>query len=138
MRFFARKNSSAGWPFWLLVAAWFFANTPQVGVYEFVSWMGQARHFSHQQRLQIEVAVFFTGQQESAASLAEHAPEKPFLPIVPAEAVLKKIELAVQSTSEVLPPVIVAAVYAEGMGTVPEPRRDEPPHEPPRVSLMDS
>ena len=133
----SRKRRSAGWPFWLLIAAWFCANTPQVAVYEAVSWFANARHFTHQQRLHTEVADFLAGRS-APLQLAgtKPAPSKPFLPVVPADAILKKIELAVQFTSELLPPAVRAVVRADEEPRVPDAFRAQPPHEPPRALVV--
>lgn len=133
MIFRPHKRRSAGWPFWVLIAAWFCANTPQVAVYEAVSWLGNARHFSHQQRLQIDVVSVLTGDKAVLHLTAADTPAKPFLPVVPTDAVLKKIELAVQSTSELLPPIACPLARVESKSQVPDSLRDRPPHEPPRV-----
>ncbi|HEX2855001.1 MAG TPA: hypothetical protein VHO24_17335 [Opitutaceae bacterium] len=137
MTFPSRKRRSAGWPFWVLIAAWFCANTPQVAVYEFVSWLGSARHFSHQQRLQNDVVSVLTGDDASQLFMeGSEAPATPFLPVVPTDAVLKKIELAVHHTSELLPPPVRALARAESESLVIGALRDRPPLEPPRARLV--
>ncbi len=132
-----RKRRSAGWPFWLLIAAWFCANSPQVAVYELVTWIGNARHFSHQQRLHADVASILAGENASTLVAAVNdAPGEPLLPPIPAEASLKKIELAMQRTSEFLPPATRAHLSVESTPLLPDTLRDQPPHEPPRARLM--
>jgi hypothetical protein len=131
----SRNRRSAGWPFWVLIAAWFCANTPQVAVYEFVSWAGQARHFSHQQKLQNDVVSALTGDKgPELVAGANKGPSKPFLPVIPTDAVLKKIELAVQPTSEFLPPLACVLPRAEMENVVAGSLRERPPHEPPRAA----
>lgn len=128
------RRKASRWPFWLLLAAWFCANSPQAATYEVVVWLGSARHFSHQQRLTAEVVLALTGRSlESIPVVAKSAPAKPSVPPVPVEAMLKKIELAVQDTSEWLPPDVLALVRAESAPLMPDSFRAAPPHEPPRL-----
>ena len=131
-----RKRTSARWPFWLLMAAWFCANSPQAVTYELIIWLGNARHFTHQQRLHTEVAsVLAAHALGKLFATAKAAPERPFAPPIPADATLKKIELAVHRTSELLPPALRAVVWAD-LGTAPSDALCEPPpHEPPRMGL---
>ena len=130
----SRTCSVRRWPFWLLLAAWFCANSPQAATYEIVLWLGNARHFSHQQRLSAEVAFVLAGEPAAAVVAVAKAPsEKPFAPSVPTEATLKKIELAVQETSELLPPALRALVRTESAPLLPDALRAAPPSEPPRA-----
>ncbi len=130
----SRNRKPSRWPFWLLLVAWFCANSPQAASYRLIAWMGEARHFSHQQRLTLEVATALGGEQARAAFAAvKAAPEKPFAPSIPAEATLKKIELAVQATNELLPPAVRVLVRTERASPVPDSVRAAPPSEPPRA-----
>ena len=134
---FSRKRSPARWPFWLLLAAWFCANSPQAATYALLTWLGEARHFSQQQRLTAEVAAVLTGAEAPVAFAA--APDttvRPFAPPVPADATLKKIELAVERTVEVLPSAVREKMRVARAMALPEPRRAAPPHEPPRARLV--
>lgn len=129
-----RHRRSSRWPFWLLLAAWFCANSPQAATYEVIVWLGEARHFSHQQRLTLEVATALGGEQARAAFFtATDSSEKPLAPPIPAEATLKKIELAVHDTSELLPPALRALARTERAILLPDSVRAAPPSEPPRI-----
>lgn len=133
----ARAHSPARWPFWLLVAAWLCANSPQTLTYELVVWGGSARHFTHQQRLTAEVASLLAGGPAPEAVVAKsESPAKPFAPPVPAEATLKKIELAMQRAAEWLPSALRAQVRCALTQTLPDPLRAAPPHEPPRAAFV--
>ena len=128
------RSSSARWPFWLLVAAWWCANTPQVAVYTGLAWLAEARSFSHQHRLSTDVAFVLAGKSTPPriARAVKSAPSRPVAP-VPAEAVVKKIPLAFESVAEVLPPALRATRPAMIAWAFPETFRAPPPHGPPRV-----
>ena len=129
------RRGTARWPFWLLLAAWFCANSPQAATYEIVVWLGEARHFSHQQRLSAEVAFILAGERAPAVmAAARAAPERPFAPPVPAEATLKKIDLLVTLATELMPPTVRAFVPGVSAVKVPASPWCEPPVEPPRLA----
>lgn len=133
----SRHRSAARWPFWLLLAAWVCANSPQAATYALLAWLGEARHFSHQQRLTAEVASLLAGERAPGPGVAmTDAPAKPPAPPLPAEAVLKKLDLAVERT--VGPQFRQAAGKICGASgwTMPDPRRAPPPHEPPRARFQ--
>jgi hypothetical protein len=125
---------NARWPFWLLLAAWFCANSPQAATYEVIVWFGQARSFSHQERLSSEVASILAGGTKSVASLvadrAQSAQQpSPSLPFNPT---LKKIDVLFSDLAEPsLPPVSDrrASVY---LASLPAGLPPDPPAEPPR------
>ncbi|MCX6955563.1 MAG: hypothetical protein NTV51_25735 [Verrucomicrobia bacterium] len=130
----SRNRNTARWPFWLLIVAWVCANSPQAATYALISWIGEARHFTHQQRLTAEVAHVLTGAKDPERTVEMTAAAKrPLAPPTPAEATLKKIELAVERTAEVLPPTVRGAVRAVRATTLPDERCEAPPHEPPRA-----
>ncbi|MBC7366330.1 MAG: hypothetical protein H7343_05875 [Undibacterium sp.] len=129
------NRSAARWPFWLLLAAWFCANSPQPATYEMVVWLGNARHFSHQQRLSAEVAFILAGAEAPTATGAAPADAgRPFTPPQPAEATLNKIDL----------PVVLSPEWAPVAVRMPAPRQipfappiapwREPPADPPRAA----
>lgn len=129
----SRNRPPARWPFWLLLVAWACANSPQIALYAVLTWAGEARHFTHQQRLTAEVAHVLTGQPTpSLLAAMKEAPPRPFAPVVPAEATLKKIELALERTTDVLPPESGQRTYLSRAASLPDSRREAPPHEPPR------
>lgn len=129
-----RRTQSVRWPFWLLIAAWMCANTPQVAVYTGLAWLAEARSFSHQHRLSTDVAFVLAGKPtpQRIARAVKSAPLRPVAP-VPAEAVVKKIPLACESVAEVLPPALRASRPAEIAWVFPVSLRAPPPHGPPRV-----
>lgn len=89
------------WPFWLLIAAWVCANSPQAATYAVLTWLAEARTFSHQQRLTVDVAFLLGGEKAPARiTHAESAPSAELPPAVPADAVLKKLPLALERTAE--------------------------------------
>lgn len=127
---------SPRWPFWLLIAAWVCANSPQAATYAFLSWMAEARSFTHQQRLTADVARLLGGEREETQVAArENSPPPASLPAVPAEAVLKKIPLSVERTADVLPPALGASHPRVAAWLCPDVWRAPPPHGPPRVDL---
>ncbi|MFM8336056.1 MAG: hypothetical protein ACKODK_10870 [Opitutaceae bacterium] len=131
-----RMRDPARWPFWALLAAWFCANTPAVAVCAVLAWLGEARHFSHQQRLMTDVACLLTGNE--TPGLGVMAAVKDMTPVQPSPPPLgglevKKIDLAVEGSVEV-PTVtretrilIRPVVWSQSW-------REAPPHEPPRES----
>ena len=128
-----RHLRSARWPFWLLLAAWFCANSPQSATYALVVWMGNARNFSHQQRLTSEVAFILAGKPEaSVEAIAEPPPARPQNVPLPADATLKKFDLFVVFSSELIPPSVRAFTRSERPHRPPAAPDREPPSEPPR------
>lgn len=127
-------SSSPRWPFWLLIAAWGCANTPQVAVYTGLAWLAEAQSFSHQHRLSTDVAFVLAGKPtpQRIARAVKSTPSRPMAP-VPAEAVVKKIPLAFESVVEVLPPALRASRPALIAWACPESLRAPPPHGPPRL-----
>ena len=132
-----RNRRPSPWPIWLLVAAWFCAHSPQTLICTAVVWFGEARSFSHQQRLTSSVAHLLVG--EKPHSLLAHVravlpdPAKPAFPALPA---LKKIELASEGTMRWLAPLpsstfrLHAPLHAESALRAP------PLHGPPRAAAV--
>lgn len=135
----SRQHAHARWPFWLLIVAWVCANSPQVATYALLTWIGEARSFTHQQRLTAEVAHVLTGTKlPERISLARHSEgaERPFAPLVPVEATLKKIQLAMEETTDVLPPEVRVQRWVARLEARLDAWSDAPPHEPPRARGM--
>jgi len=135
----ARNRSAARWPFWLMIVAWVCANSPQAATYALVTWIGEARNFSHQQRLTSEVAHVLTGTKADEKVFAIKKSDTPARPLalpVPAEATLKKIQLAVEFMVELRPPAEQGTWRGEWVSTVREARVETPPHEPPRAGRV--
>jgi hypothetical protein len=136
--FVFRGPRASRWPFWLLIAAWVCANTPQIAVFALLTWLAESRSFTHQQRLTQDVARLLVGEKpttpiaDTVARTQENIPSKP-LPPVPADTVLKKLELSLEKTTELLPLALRATRYREISSVCPEQRRCAPPHGPPRA-----
>lgn len=99
--------------------------------------MAEARSFSHQQRLTVDVARLLAGEKasrpiaEAVARTQEKVPANPTPPI-PADTVLKKIVLSLEKTTEVLPAALRVDSHHDRERSCPEARRSPPPHGPPR------
>jgi hypothetical protein len=92
--------SSSRWPFWLLIAAWVCANSPQAATYAVLTWLAEARSFTHQQRLTVDVAFLLSGEKAAERiAAADTATAAKLPPAVPADAVLKKLPLALERTA---------------------------------------
>jgi hypothetical protein len=74
---------SARWPFWLLVAAWCCANTPQAATFELILWLKGAAYFSHQADLKAEVALILSGAPKAAHLIANQSVRETPPPAVP-------------------------------------------------------
>src|ERR1022692_529976 len=91
MRPSLRKKGPAGWSFWLLLAAWLCANSPQSVAYSLITWAMRSQHFTHQERLKADVARLLTGKgAPPAPRLVESVPARPVAAPVPAEADLDR------------------------------------------------
>lgn len=125
---------SARWPFWLLIAAWVCANSPQAATYAFLTWLAEARSFAHQQRLTVEVAFLLGGgkEPERVARTENTAPAQP-PPAVPPEAVLKKLPLALEHATESPFPQCDAALLRAGAIQFLDTERPPPLLGPPRT-----
>ncbi len=128
-----KRGDPPGWPFWLLFAAWFCANSPQALTYNVIVWAKGGSHFSHQERLKADVALLLSGRKPAGGDKAiASTPVRPVAPPVPGEAVLKKLDLSapVFSASDV--PLPGAFEFPEPAVRVPEGSRLEPLLTPPR------
>ncbi len=132
-----RNHRPAPWPLWLLVLAWFCANSPQTLICTAVVWLGEARSFSHQQRLASEVAHLLVG--EKPHSLLAHvrsippAPAKPTLPALPT---LKKVELAAEDTVRWFAPLPPSKLRLHVPQHAASVLRAPPLHGPPRAATV--
>jgi hypothetical protein len=133
-----RTKTIAGWPFWLLIAAWVCANTPPALTCDAVAWITDAAHFSHQGRLRADVALILAGRETAPlfAFVRSAPPARPVLPHVPPETLAKKIDLCVPSAGRCAPPAARARRYADSGARAPDCGRAEPPHEPPRARVL--
>lgn len=133
----AHSASTPRWPFWLLLLAWMCANSPQAAVYATLSWLAEARHFSHQHRLTLAVAELLGGSASSAPVVAVAPADAPVkAPPVPPEAVLKKLHLAIERRTDFLPTAPQSDAYPATVCQVPDRRRAPPPHGPPRATSV--
>lgn len=136
-----RSTAAARWPFRALLAAWVCANCPQAAVYAVVTWLAEARTFSHQYELTRSVAHLLKGEHSASRvavvlqrALAEAPDRAPVLPPVPPEAVLRKIPLCVETIATDGRLVAGGVRLApEGVG-VPDWVRPVPLLEPPRAA----
>lgn len=130
------------WPFWLLLAAWVCANSPQVAVFSVLTWMAEARSFSHQGDLSRQVAQLLGGEAatsrvgEALARLDlpeqnDEAKEKAPLR-APTIVVLKKVDLTAEAVASVPPPTVRGIFVWENEDCFGASRRVAPPHGPPR------
>jgi hypothetical protein len=92
------RKKPASWPFWLLVAAWWCANTPQAATFEVILWLKGAAYFSHQADLHADVAAILTGVPKVARGhggqiLRETPP--PAVPL-PKSVAIKRVSLCLQ------------------------------------------
>lgn len=125
-------------PILLLCAAWACANCPSFVTVATLTWLAEARSFSHQQRLSLEVASLLTGQKTpgliAKARETHKSMPKPALP--PTTSSTKKVELALESSMD-LPALTPRGEFRRlkdfGM---PEAARRAPPHEPPRGGML--
>lgn len=117
----------------MLIAAWVCANTPQVALFALLAWMGAARSFTHQERLSLEVACLLTGQRESSTvASAPKSPDPAALPVIPTDIFAKKLDLALEPTSEIQLLALRLGARAMEPFSPPDSFRATPPHEPPR------
>jgi hypothetical protein len=130
------RQPSARWPFWLLIAAWVCANSPQAATYAVLTWMAEARSFTHQQQLTFDVAHLLTGEEVpskivmAAAANNEQAPEP--LPAVPSGAVIKKIDLSAENTATLVRAAVISMRQESRDDRRDDALRAPPPHGPPR------
>ncbi|MCR6656189.1 MAG: hypothetical protein NVV63_10330 [Opitutus sp.] len=122
------------WPFWALLVAWLCANTPQGAVTLAVIWAGEARTFSHQERLTATVAELLTGVAvKGVLAKAAELPEQPEREALPANVTWKVMPLQVEQTGEFLPPRLREAKARSGEVADAGALRAPPPHGPPRL-----
>lgn len=127
------------WPFWLLVLAWFCANSPQSLTYEAIVWAKGMERFSHQARLAVEVCVTLSGREApKGEAITRAAPERETLPVVPPEATVKKIVLSTQAAreGEALCAGHAREIFGHGVNwKSPATPSPDTPHPPPRYRL---
>lgn len=129
----------AGWPVWLLVFAWLCANCPPELSGSFAHWAGDARTFSHQERLREEVSLVLSGKSiapSAPAVAAKPTPSRPAVPPVVGEGALKKIHFYPALSVRMLPPAARDFRRGPTDNLLPDPFRTEPPVPPPRRATI--
>jgi hypothetical protein len=130
------QKPPAKWPFWLLVAAWWCANTPQAATFELILWMKGAADFSHQAQLHAEVAALLNGgpqvtRVQGRPSLGETP--VPAVPVLKALAI-KRVNLCLQEESMACARPMAAETLRWSHDRVPERRASPPRLRPPRLA----
>jgi hypothetical protein len=132
---FSRKKT-ARWPFWLLVAAWWCANTPQAATFEVILWLKGAAYFSHQADLHADVAAILTGVPKVARGhggqiLRETPP--PAVPL-PKNVAIKRVGLCLQGETISSASQVAGEMIRLLHDQVPERRTSPPRLRPPRLA----
>lgn len=139
-----QSTATARWPFWLLLVAWVCVHSPQTVMPTVLTWLAEARSFSHQRDLSRSAAFVLAGEKASsrvaialARVPASQQDTPPQLPIsVPPTAVLKKIDLATEWLIDVRPPAEQGALAWKVELGCSSRQRARPPHGPPRTGNM--
>lgn len=128
------RSTPLRWPFWLLIAAWVCANTPQVAAWHVIVWVKDARHFSHQAQLRGEVAALLSGKSaaEPVSLAAATNTEAPPVPPAPADFSIKKIVLCLVAERGGFSPSAAPAVWREPRFRVGPAHVADVPYPPPR------
>ena len=129
----------AWWAFSLLVAAWVCANSPQAACYAIGDWLMGAGTFSHQARLAEGVVEILGAERkgnvntESVLTVGARSAGKRAAVPMPADAVIKKIELARNEGGELGAPNEAEVEFlAGGSWRRPAEVAREVPYPPPR------
>ena len=122
--------------FWLLIVAWFCANTPQSAAWHAIQWIKNAGHFTHDAQLRVEVAALLTGEKSpdpEHLSVASTSSTTRSLPTeTAADVAVKKIPLWDDATdSSVIAPHISAQWLVRSFAPPTSPLEDVP-NPPPR------
>ncbi len=122
-------------PLWLLIVAWFCANSPQELTLHVFEWAGQARHFSHQASLRADVSRLLAGNPERpVCMIAERAPDTPDNRAAPhAELVVNKLLYTIEARDALTAPDTGPTHTARGAPPRATVRADDVPHPPPRA-----
>jgi hypothetical protein len=134
---FLRKKKPIRWPFWLLVAAWCCANSPPRTAFEFFVWAGHGLHFSHQEQLKAEVAAMLGARKiNPVVATSKAGPANlPAAPL-PAEGVLKKIDLCLSKRMESIGPSTRELAYPDGFCRIRPRASPEPLLTPPKAAAQ--
>jgi hypothetical protein len=131
-------KKAANWPFWLLVAAWWCANTPQAATFEVIMWLKGAAQYSHQAELRDDVAAVLTGAPQAAraqAHLGKLGRETP-PPEVPLAKTLtiKRVSLCLQEERITSGRPDTGVAFRVEQASVPQRRTSPPRLRPPRLA----
>ena len=131
----ARGVKAASWPFWLLVAAWCFANCSQQVSIDLMVWVSHGRHFSHQEQLKADVTALLNGQG-GARVVASSKSEPVRMPVAPAstESSSKKVDLFASATVEPKAPSVQKLASLGTSVRIPDSASPEPLLTPPKSS----
>ncbi len=140
----AQSTAAARWPFWLLLVAWVCVHSPQTVMPTVLTWLAEARSFSHQRDLSRSAAYVLAGEKapsrvSEALALVQAAQQDAAsnAPIsVPSTAILKKIDLATERQIDVGLPAERKALGCQVELDYSSRQRAQPPHAPPRVGNM--
>jgi hypothetical protein len=132
-----RGAKAASWPFWLLVAAWCFANCSQQVSIDLMVWVSHGRHFSHQERLKMDVAALLSGRKENrVVTSAKSEPVR--MPVAPVstESNSRKVDLFASATVEPSAPSVQKLAELGTSVRIPERAVPEPLLTPPKSSTV--
>jgi hypothetical protein len=140
----AQSNAAARWPFWLLLVAWVCAHSPQTVMPTVLTWLAEARSFSHQRDLSRSAAFVLAGEKApsrvaEALALVQASQQDAASPApisIPSTAVLKKIDLATERLTDLGPPAVRDALAWQFELEYSSRQRGRPPHTPPRFGNM--
>ena len=130
------QKPAAKWPFWLLVAAWWCANTPQAATFEVILWLKGAACFSHQAELKEDVSAILTGTPKLAHSRHGQVGRETPPPAVPlAKTVaIKRVSLCLQEVSVSSDGPSAGVAIRRLHDHVPDRRNSPPRLRPPRLA----
>jgi hypothetical protein len=102
-----------------------------------VIWVGEARSFSHQQRLTADVARVLVGEEPAPISAGLHnVPSEGAKQAVASNETVKKVELAIESSVHWLARDTVEPAKTLRVLPFLSTLRASPPHEPPRAAVV--
>jgi len=133
----ARGVKATSWPFWLLVAAWCFANYSQQVSIDLMVWVSHGRHFAHQEQLKADVAALLNSRG-GARVVASSNSEPVRMPAAPAstESSSKKVELFASATVEPNAPSVQKLAQLGTSVRIPDNAAPEPLLTPPKSSTV--
>ena len=130
------QTRPARWPFWLLVAAWWCANTPQAATFEVILWLKGAACFSHQADLRADVASILTGVPKVVHGHGGQVVRDTAPPAVPLakNVTIKRVSLCLNEESISSAGQMAGAMIPLSHDQLPERRTSPPRLRPPRLT----